>query len=81
MPFANQTHDRSADRRSRIECGRCSVVQDDDWVTVARSYSVADKRDEFAPSHWLPRDLRQDIAADQTRTVEVAKRYRNDLNV
>jgi hypothetical protein len=25
-------------------------VQDDDWVAVARSYSVADKRDEFAIS-------------------------------
>src|SRR5947207_117356 len=50
--------------------GRCSVVQDDDWVAVARSCSVADKRDEFAPFHWLPRRLSQDIATDQTRTVE-----------
>ena len=29
--------------------------------------SVADKRDEFVPSRWLPRDLRQDIALNQTK--------------
>jgi len=43
------------------------------WL-LQGSYSVADKRDEFALSHWLPRDLKQAIAVDQTRTVEVASK-------
>jgi hypothetical protein len=37
------------------------------WL-LQRSYSVADERDELAPSHCLPQGSGQGIVAAQTRT-------------